>query len=387
MHDVIVIGVGTMGAAACEALARRGCRVLGLEQFAIPHVFGAHHGQSRMFRLAYFEHPDYVPLLQRSLELWQELEKRSGVKLLHLTGALYAGPEGPMGPGGSELVPGSLQAARRFGLVHELLTHAELAKRFPPLRLPDSFVGLLERDAGFVVPELAVGALAAGALRHGAELHGHERVLEWSADGSGVRVRSERREYRAGSLVLAGGPWSAKLCRDLGVELVITRQVMGWVQPKWAGVFDLGRWPCWAIEREDGALYYGFPVLPWHPGLKSAIHARGRPCDPDTVERSANAADEEECHEGLRRHLPDADGPLLSLTVCMYDNSPDSHFIIDRHPRHPNVIVATGFSGHAFKFAPVVGEVLADLTLDGATRLPVGFLGLSRFAPSKDASH
>ncbi len=380
MFDVIVIGVGTMGSAACEALARRGRRVLGLEQFDIPHALGAHHGQSRMFRTAYYEHPDYVPLLRRSLELWRDLEARAKVDLLYLTGGLYVGPNSPNGRGGGELVPRSIESARRFHLSHQVLSHAELQRRFPSFRLPDSHIGLLERDAGFVVPERAVGAMAAMALRNDAELRGRERVVEWSADDSGVRVRTDRAEYRAASLILAGGPWSAKLCRGVGVEIGISRQVLGWVRPNVQGIFELGRFPCWAVERDDGSLYYGFPELPWHPGFKTALHARGTPADPDALDRLPTAHDEAGFREGLRLHLPDADGPLLSMGVCMYDNSPDGHFVLDRHPAHDHVIVATGFSGHGFKFAPVIGEALADLAIAGSTGLPIEFLGLSRFA-------
>ncbi len=380
MFDVIVIGLGSMGAAATEALARRGRRVLGLEQFDIPHALGAHHGQSRMFRTAYYEHPSYVPLLQRSLELWRDLEARARTDLLYLTGGLYVGPTTPTGRGGGELVPRSEEAARRFHLTHQVLSRAELARRFPSLHIPDDFVGLLERDAGFVLPERSVGAMAVLAARQGAELRGREPVLDWTADSSGVRVRTVRAEYIAQSLILAGGPWSAKLCRGLGIDITITRQVLGWVQPKVKGIFDLGRFPCWAVERDDGALYYGFPELPWHPGFKTALHARSKACDPDTVTRTATSDDEAEIREGLRRHLPNADGPLLTMGVCMYDNSPDSHFILDRHPAHQNVIVGTGFSGHGFKFAPVIGEALADLAIDGRSSLPIQFLGLSRFA-------
>jgi sarcosine oxidase len=379
MYDVIVIGVGTMGAAACESLARRGTRVLGLEQFDIPHSLGAHHGHSRMFRTAYYEHPDYVPLLQRSLQLWRDLEARSRTELLYLTGSLYVGPTTPTGRGGGELLPRSIEAAQRYHLVHQMLSHGELKRRFPALRVPDNFVGLLERDGGFVVPERAVGAMAARAISHGADLRGREPVLHWDADSSGVRVRTNRGEYSARSAILAGGPWSAKLCRGLGVDITITRQVLGWIQPRLKGLLDLGRFPCWAVEREDGGLYYGFPELPWHPGFKTALHAKSAPCDPDTVNRTATPDDEAEIREGLKRHLPDADGPLLSMGVCMYDNSPDCHFILDRHPIHPNVIVATGFSGHGFKFAPVIGEALADLATTGASHLPIGFLGLDRF--------
>lgn len=379
-YDVIVVGVGTMGSAACMSLAARGVRVLGLEQFEVPHSFGAHHGQSRLFRTAYYEHPDYVPLLQRSLALWRELERNTGTGLLHLTGGLYVGPDRPNGRGGGELVPRSIEAAKRFGLEHTPLDRAELARRFPALRVPRDFIGVLERDAGFVIPERAVKAMADRAVAAGATVRSREAVLGWSADDRGVEVRTGRGTYRADSLILAGGPWSATLCGNLGVPVTVTRQIMGWVAPR-AGAFELGRWPCWAIEHEDGGLLYGTPVLPWHPGFKASLHKRAAPCDPGSVDRAPAPGDQGTFREGLQRFLPEADGPLLSMAVCMYDNSPDGHFILGHHPKHRNVTVATGFSGHGFKFAPVIGEALADLATLGRSPLPIGFLGLARFAP------
>lgn len=376
MFDVVVVGIGTMGSAACEALARRGASVLGLDQFDIPNAQGAHSGASRMFRMAYYEHPDYVPLLRRSLELWLDLERRSGTRLLYQTGALY------MSPPNGDLVSRSAQAAERFELEHELLGAGELKKRFPQIVLPREHRGLLERAGGFIVPELAVGVMARQAGVAGAEIHGREGVTEWSADGEGVTVRTARGEYRGKTLILCGGPWSAKLCRGLGVAVTVTRQTMWWVQPKRAELFSMSRLPCWAIERQPGALFYGFPMTPWRPGFKLALHAPGTPDDPDRPDRTIRPEDEAPVRECLRRFFPEADGPVLAAAVCHYDNSPDGHFIIDRHPQHQNVIVATGFSGHGFKFAPAIGQALAEMTLDGATTLPFEFLRLARFAGS-----
>lgn len=377
-YDVIVVGVGTMGSAACMALAARGVRVLGLEQFDVPHTFGAHHGHSRLFRTAYYEHPDYVPLLQRSLTLWRTLERDAGTELLHLTGGLYVGPDRPNGRGGGELVPKSIEAARRFGLEHTPLDHWDLTCQYWRLEVPDDYIGVFERDAGFLIPERAVQAMADHAIAEGAEIRSRQPLSHWHADQRGVEVHTEQEVYRADSLILAGGPWSARLCGDLGVPITVTRQVMGWVEPR-KGAFEMGRWPCWAIEHEDGGLLYGTPVLPWHPGFKAALHKKGSPCDPASVNRAPEPGDEDTFREGLRRFIPEAHGPVLSMAVCMYDNSPDGHFILDRHPLHANVIVATGFSGHGFKFAPVIGEALADLAVHGTSPLPIGFLGLGRF--------
>ncbi|MSU48828.1 MAG: N-methyl-L-tryptophan oxidase [Opitutus sp.] len=376
-YDVIVVGVGAMGAAACWALARRGVRVLGLEQFDIPHSRGSSHGYSRMTRMAYSEHPDYVPLLHRSNELWRELEQDSGEKILHLVGGLYLGPVA----GG--IVGGALSSARQHGLPHTLLDRTAIARQFPQFEVPDDWGGLLEPQAGFLLPELAISTFVNGALHRGAEIHGHEAVLSWHAENSGVSVVSSQRTYHAEKIIFSGGAWSNRLVRDLGVELIVTRQVLGWVWPKEPKPFQSGVLPAWMIDRLDGTVYYGFPMITQSPGLKLALHAPMRPVDPDRVEREVTSDDEETFRPCLRRFLPGADGPLLALRTCLYTNSPDGHFIIDRHPRHERVFVAAGFSGHGFKFASVVGEVLADFAQLGTTRHPVGFLGLARFARAR----
>ena len=284
-YDVIVVGVGAMGSSACYHLAKRGARVLGLEQFDIPHARGSSHGQSRMIRMAYYEHPDYVPLLRQAYELWDEIEQVSGQKLLHVTGGLYMGP--PDGEG----VSGSLGSARQHGLEHELLDRAETARRFPQFTLPEDWSALYEPRAGFLLPERAVAAYAEAALRRGADLRGHEAVIAWRATDAGVGVRTPRGEYEADRLLFCGGSWSSKLMTDLGVPLVVTRQVLGWVWPRKPELFELGRLPVWAIERPNG-LYYGFPMMPDSPGFKLADHGRGTETDPDRVAREVGSADE-----------------------------------------------------------------------------------------------
>jgi sarcosine oxidase len=366
-----------MGSATCYHLARRAVRVLGLERFGIPHALGSSHGYSRVIRMAYFEHPDYVPLLRRASELWRELEQAAGQTLFHEVGGVYMGP--PTG----HVVAGATDAARRHGLAHEALSHAALAERFPQFKVPGDFTGVWEPRAGFLLPEKVVAAQAELALRNGADLRGREAVLDWSAGASGVTVRTNKGEYHADKLLFCGGPWTGRIVRDLGVELVVTRQVLGWVWPRKPELFRLGLFPVWGIEAADGSLSYGFPMTGDNPGLKVARHGRGPATDPDNVVRDATAADEAEVHSILSRNLPDGDGPTLSVRICLYTMSPDEHFIIDRHPGHERVTVASGFSGHGFKFASVVGEVLADLALEGKTALPAGFLGLERFSAGR----
>ena len=379
--DVIVVGVGAMGAATCHALASRGVRVLGLERFDVPHAQGSSGGQIRLIRLAYYEHPDYVPLLRRAYERWDALGEEAGVRLLHRTGALYLGrPEG-------ELIAGSLQAARRHELAHELLDPDAVAQRFGAFRVPEHFAALHEPEAGFVLAERAVAAFAELALRAGATLHGREPVRSWQAGADGVSVVTDRGTYQAGHLVFTSGAWTGPLVRELGVPLTVTRQVVGWVWPRVPERFALGRFPCWAIEDDVSdfqGIYYGFPMLSGAlaevPGLRLAHHAPGPATHPDALDRSTTAADEGDFRPALARYLPDGDGPLLSMRVCMYTMSPDQHFVIDRHPMHDNVTVGCGFSGHGFKLAPAMGEALADLALHGRSALPIGFLGRARLA-------
>jgi sarcosine oxidase len=371
--DVIVVGVGAMGASACWELARRKVRVLGLEQFDIPNTRGSSHGFSRMIRMAYYEHPDYVPLLRRAYERWEMLEVASKQKVLHVVGGLY------MGRPDSEVISGSLQAAKQHGLPHEELSHAAIQNRYPQFHLPADYVGLFEPRAGFVQPELAISSFVDQATRNGAEIHGQEAVRDWRAESNGVVVQTNHGEYRADRLIFCGGAWSGKLLRDLGVEMIITRQVLGWVWPRKPEMFALGTLPVWAIDRPAGSIWYGFPMVPDSPGFKLALHAKGESCDPDRVNREISLTDEETFRPCLREHIPDADGPVLSMRTCLYTNSPDSHFIIDQLPSQPRVTIACGFSGHGFKFASVVGEILADLATRSKTDLPAQFLGLTRF--------
>ena len=372
--DVIVIGLGAMGSAACFHLARRGAAVLGIERFNIPHDRGSSHGFSRMIRMAYYEHPDYVPLLRRAWKLWEDLEAETGQKILHATGGVYIGPPG------SEFVNRSRASAEQHKLPHEMLDATQLAAKCPQFFVPADYVALHEQFAGVILPERAICAHVDLAMKFGAQIHGNEQVLDWSDDASGVTVRTDRGTYQGGQLIVCGGPWSDRLVRDLGVELVVTRQVWGWVAPRRPRMFDLGSMPVWAIDHLDGTIHYGFPMLPDNPGVKIAHHYRGPRVDPETVSRDPLPGDEADFRPVLAKFLPEADGPLLSIRTCLYTNSPDSHFIIDRLPRHQRVTIACGFSGHGFKFATVVGEALADLAMHGRSELPIGFLGFRRFA-------
>ncbi len=381
-HDVIVVGLGAMGSACCYHLAQRGVRVLGLEQFDIPHSLGSSGGQSRLIRLAYYEHPDYVPLLRRAYRNWDELGERLGREVLHRTGCLYLGrPD-------DHLVSGTLRAAADHDLHIEEVDRARLAEQFSTFAVPEDFAALFEPEGGFVLSERAIEGHVELALRAGAQVRAREGVREWKVEGDGVAVTTERGRYSADRIVFCAGAWSDRLVRDLGVELSVTRQPLGWVWPSEPDRYEIGRFPCWAIQDDAPdfeGIYYGFPLLPasrfaGERGLKLAHHFVGTPCDPDNVDREPRLADEEDFRPALRRFLPGADGPTLVRRVCMYTVTPDEHFIVDRHPEHERVTVACGFSGHGFKFASAIGEALADFTVDGRSELPVGFLGLGRFS-------
>jgi sarcosine oxidase len=373
-YDVIVVGVGAMGAATCDQLARRGVRVLGLEQFGLVHAMGSSLGHTRMIRLAYYEHPDYVPLLRRAYALWDELEARTGERVLFRTGGIY------MGPPSGEVVPGALSAARQHGLAHESLSHRDLTRRHPLFTLPEHFTGVWEPEAGFLLCEKVIGLYARLALEAGATIHGHERVRDVDLSPMGVTVSTDVATYSADRVIFCGGAWSGRLLTELGVPLVVTRQVLGWMWPRTPEAFGLGRFSVWGIEQPDGSLAYGFPMMSDVPGLKMARHGRGTVVDPETVSRDATEADRAEVLQIAQTYLPAGAGPTLSTRICLYTNSPDGHFILDRHPASERAYVACGFSGHGFKFASLIGEMLADLATTGATPLPVGFLGLNRFA-------
>jgi sarcosine oxidase len=327
---------------------------------------------ARVFRTAYFEHADYVPLLKRAQTLWRAMGDKAGSPLLLETGVLYGGPAG------SPLITGSLASARQHGLAIEELAADEVARRFPQFALDEAMAALFEPTAGMLLAEAALNALAETALRHGAELRAFEPVLSWSADGGGVRVTTARAQYSAARLVFCGGAWSGRLLAELGLPLRVTRQVSSWIWPGEPTSFGIDRFPTWAIESAQGAFYYGFPLHASATGMKVAGHDPGPVFDPHSPHRPVDPADADGALAFLSRHIPAAPGQVVNLQACLYTMTPDAHFVIDRHPKHENVHLAAGFSGHGFKFAPVIGEVMADLSLEGATRHPVGFLSLGR---------
>ncbi|WP_407530217.1 N-methyl-L-tryptophan oxidase [Methylobacterium oryzisoli] len=373
-YDVIVLGVGGMGSAACWHLARRGVRVLGLERFDIPHAMGSSHGFNRIIRLAYFEDPSYVPLLRRAYENWRDLEGRFGEQLLFITGSIDAGPAG------SRTVEGSLAACRAHGLAHRVMSGAELNRFAPGYALPDGHVAILQPEGGFVSAERAIVAHVTLAQAAGAEIRAREPALGWEPAGGGVRVRTERGVYEAGRLVVSAGSWMGDVVPALRPVAVPERQVLGWFQPREPALFAPERFPVFNMEVEEGK-FYGFPV--WHvPGFKiGRWHHLGESGPVDALPRDCDLRDEEAVRSCVRRYFPKADGPTMALRSCFFTNTPDEHFVIDTLPDLPQVVVASPCSGHGYKFCSVVGEILADLATQDRTRFDLSLHSIGRFAP------
>lgn len=374
--DVIVLGLGGMGSAVTAHLAASGQRVLGLEQFTAPHEQGSSHGRSRVIRQAYFEDAAYVPLLLRAYELWEELERATGRSLLTLTGGLM------LGTPDSAVVAGSLRSAKQHGLPHELLDAREIRRRFPLFNPDPDTVALHERNAGVVRPEEAVRAHLDQAARHGAILQMEEKVLAWEAASDGVRVKTSRGEYAADQGVICAGPWAAETLADLNLPLRVERQVQLWFEPA-GGVaaFAPGQFPIWIWQTTDGAHPYGLPAMDGPAeGVKVAIHHGGphRECTTETVARRISEAEIEEVRRCIAERIPALSGRCLRAASCLYTNTPDKHFLVDRHPRHERVLIVSPCSGHGFKFCPVIGEIAADLILQNRTRHPIERFGLRR---------
>ena len=374
-YDVIVVGLGGMGAASAFHLARRGKRVLGLEQFEPLHERGSSHGLTRIIRLAYHEHPSYVPLLRRSYELWHELEAVAGRELLITTGSLEGGPEdGPM-------FRGALEAAELHELPHEVLSVDELAGRYPAYRgLDPSTRVVWQPDGGFLLAEETMRAHHAAAQATGAELHWKEPVRGWDIgpDG-GVIVSTDAATYEADRLVVCAGPWARQLVQSLAELAVPERQVLAWLTPKRPEAFTPERFPVFILDVAEGS-FYGFPTHEGHGVKIGWYHHFREPIDPDDPDRQTRDDDERALRAFVERYLPDAAGPTEMLKACIFTNSPDEHFVIDRLPDAPQVAVAAGFSGHGYKFCSVVGEIMADLAIEGATRHDIGLFRLERFA-------
>jgi monomeric sarcosine oxidase len=370
-YDVIVLGCGGVGSSALWQLAKRGVRGLGIEQFRPAHDRGSSHGQTRIIRQAYFEHPDYVPLALRAYERWQELADESQSWLFELVGLLQ------IGPAEGAVIPGVLRAAEEHRLWVDSLTAAEIRERFPAFRPDENTVGLFESRAGFLHVERCVAAALDAARRRGAECHFHETVHSWSVRDSHVEVVTDRATYHTDRLIITAGAWAGQLLEGIGLRLQVLRKPQLWYRTTNDAFSVEAGCPTYLFETDDG-IFYGFPQLDGY-GVKVAEHTGGVPVtDPLKVDREVTPSDRTRVEAFAARYLSGVSRDCSRSSVCMYTMTADAHFVVDRHPKWPQVALAAGLSGHGFKFVPVLGEALVDLATVGSTSLPIEFLGLKR---------
>ena len=383
--DVIVAGLGAMGSAAVYHLARRGQRVLGIDRFAPPHTLGSSHGHTRIIREAYFEHPQYVPMVQRAYAAWEDLERVSGERLFERTGGLMAGrPD-------SVVVAGARASADRHKLPYEELTADDIRRRFPALRVADDAVGLLEPRAGILFPERCIAVHLGFAAAHGATLRTNDPIVEWRADVSGIGVKVETASggnFTADRLVISAGAWAKALLPELSLPLTIERSVVHWFDPaRNAEDFtSRGGLPIFIWEYAPGLMIYGFPMR--DEGVKVALHHQGeRMADVARVKREVSAGEIEEMRALLDRLMPDLNGRWRESVVCLYTNTPDEDFIIDAHPAHKQVLIVSPCSGHGFKFSSAIGEIVTDLVIEGESSFDLTPFRIARLlSPASPAS-
>ncbi|MEO7725480.1 MAG: N-methyl-L-tryptophan oxidase [Chthoniobacterales bacterium] len=374
-YDVTIVGLGGMGSAILAHCARRGASVLGLEQFARGHDLGSSSGKSRMIRKAYFEDPAYVPLLLRAYKLWRELEHTTHQELLRITGLLMVGYEA------AEVITGAQLAAREHDLPLQSLTPREIRARYPMLRVQDDEIGVFEPDGGILDPERSVQAHLQAAAAAGAQMRFKTPMERWEATANGFLVRlADGATVESNALVLSLGPWFKEALENLGIETRVQRNIQAWFTPA-TNEYAVGQFPPFLLDRK-GLLspLYGFPDL--GDGVKAAFHAHGDFTAADRLEREIDpACDIAPITRAMEDWMPRAARQLRAAKPCLYTLTPDSHFVVDRHPTHPRLVLCGGFSGHGFKFAPVIGEIAADLALEGNSRHEIEFLSLRRFAP------
>ncbi|MBX7258048.1 MAG: N-methyl-L-tryptophan oxidase [Candidatus Hydrogenedentes bacterium] len=371
-YDAIVLGLGGMGSAALYSLAKRGLRVCGVERHGIAHDQGSSHGGCRMIRKAYHEHPDYVPLLNSAYDLWNELEAACGRNLLVRSGLLLSGAPG------SDVIAGLESCYAQHDLPHERIDAAEARRRYPQIMLPEDFVAYVDPIGGYLLVESCIEQQVALAQSCGADVLIHHDVLAWHADGNGITLTTERGELHAGNLVVTAGPWAASMLAQLGAPVHVLRKVQLWYTAPTIAEYRGPEFPAYYVERDYGA-FYGFPAFT-EEGMKIAEHTGGDPVDdPDELNRGLEPGDEVRIRQFLKETFPEMEAHRTRFSVCMYSMSPDRHFIVDKHPVHENVTIAGGFSGHGYKFASVMGEILADLCLEGSTSHPIDLFRIARF--------
>ncbi|MEM9621189.1 MAG: N-methyl-L-tryptophan oxidase [Pseudomonadota bacterium] len=372
--DVIVLGTGGIGSATLLQCAQRGVRCLGLDQFAMAHARGSSHGDTRAIRKAYFEHPDYVPLLQRAYTLWHQLDEQRQANqqtaLYHASGVLS------MGSPGGEIIQGIRLAAAQHNLPLEEIDETSISQHFPGIQAQAGHQALLEPDGGYLMVEAAITHQIEAAVELGAEYLSGVTVNRWHCSGSTVTVETSAGKFQAHRLIVTAGAWAAQLMPELAPHLRVVRKHLHWFAPREEQLTR--QLPVFFFEL-DNAMVYGFPQID-DQGVKIANHAGGEQvADPMHLAPDVDPFDQALIKDVVTHHLPAVSLQATRHAVCMYTRSPDDHFIVDQHPEHSQLVFTAGLSGHGYKFAPVLGEVLTQLALDGATHLPIDFLRTSRF--------
>ncbi len=372
--DIAVIGVGGMGSAALYHLAKSGAKVCGIEQFAAGHGEGSSHGDTRVIRKAYPEAPDYIPLLNRSYKLWKNLEEISGETLLNLCGFLVCGRSG------GNYLASVQEGADRYDVNYQYLDRQALADRFPQFHLPDDFAGFLDPEGGIVYVENGVHNHISAALEKGAVFYGEEVLLGWEKFAGNFLLKTSKRLISTEKIVFTTGAWAVDIMADLNIPLEIWRRVILWHGCPDMTPYYPDRFPSFLINDEKSPFcFYGCPAVD-EKGLKLGEHDVPLKLT-DPFERNMPLTDEETANMNflVENYLPELNAQPVVHKYCMYTVSPDHHFIIDQHPEIDGIIIACGFSGHGYKFAPVIGEILSSLALTGTSGHEIDFLSLKRF--------
>jgi sarcosine oxidase len=371
-YDVIVIGCGGFGSSAMFHLAQRGLKVIGIDQFHPPHDRGSSHGETRIIRKAYFEHPSYVPLLHRAWELWEELSQSVNERLIEQRDLLMAGPPG------SEVIEGARLSARLYGLPMENLTAAEAAIRYPEFHLPEDYAVAIESTAGYLWAERCVASHLSSAASFGAQLRHNETVLSVSSSGTGVHVQTDRGCYSAGAAVVTSGAWTGQLLSDYARHISVLRKTLCWFPVTSENWIRKDRAPLFFVDAPESQ-FYGTPSVDGAT-IKVGMHTGGEMIsDPSGLSRQVTDEDERPISRFAGKYLAGIKPQVSASVICMYSMTPDGHFLLDRLPELP-IVVAAGFSGHGFKFTSVLGEVAADLVQRGQTGLDIGFLSANRLS-------
>jgi len=383
--DTIVFGLGAMGSAALYQLAKRGNKVLGIDQFTPPHIFGSSHGDTRITRQAIGEGEQYTPLSQRSYEIWRELERKTGKKLLEITGGLIISRGAKTAINHvSEFFENTIKAAKKYKIKHEVLDASQIRKRFPQFNVQDNEVGYYEPNAGFLRPEECVNAQISMAKKYGATTLTNEKVTSFSEKVGVIKVKTNLNEYEAKKLIVSAGPWLPTLIDPKYAKLFrIIRQVLFWFDVKTSiERFESKNFPIfiWELQGEKQGIY-GFPAIDGQKGgVKIASEQYETTTTADTVKREVSKKEIEIMYKNfVAPYFPDLSDKCIKSVSCLYTCTPDSHFVIDKHPKYQSVIIASPCSGHGFKHSAAIGEVLAQLVIDGKSQIDISSFKLNRF--------